>query len=85
MPVSERCDAGWREWEVPSEVPARSIWANDAEPLHLARQTYSVMSKRKERIALKDQRDFKKFLTTVGIIVIVLLIVVYLIFQGIAR
>ncbi len=43
------------------------------------------MSKRKERIALKDQRDFKKFLTTVGIIVIVLLIVVYLIFQGIAR
>ena len=35
------------------------------------------MSKRKQRIALKDQHDFKRFLTTVGIIVLVLIVIVY--------
>jgi len=39
------------------------------------------MSKRKERIAFKDQRDFKKFITAVGIIVLVLIVLVFLVFQ----
>jgi magnesium-transporting ATPase (P-type) len=42
------------------------------------------MSKRKQRIALKDQRDFKKFITWLGVAVIVLIIVVYIIFTRIA-
>lgn len=42
------------------------------------------MSKRKEKIAMKDQRDFKKFTMTVGIIMVVVILIVYLIFMQVA-
>jgi hypothetical protein len=35
------------------------------------------MSKRKQRIAAKDQQDFKSFAITVGVIVLVLIILVF--------
>jgi hypothetical protein len=40
------------------------------------------MSKRKARIAFKDQRDFRKFFITVGIIVLMLIVLVYVFFQA---
>ncbi len=38
------------------------------------------MSKRKARIAVKDQRDFKKFTTTLVIITLILVALVYFFF-----
>jgi len=38
------------------------------------------MSKRKQRIAAKDQQDFKKFAVTVGVIVLVLIVLVFTFF-----
>lgn len=38
------------------------------------------MSKRKERIAAKDQRDFKKFTTTLLVITLILVVLVYIFF-----
>lgn len=42
------------------------------------------MSKRRERIAIKDKRDFKKFATYLGVIVLILVIIIYFIFQSIS-
>lgn len=40
------------------------------------------MSKRKQRIAAKDQQDFKKFAVIVGVVVLILIVVVFAIFLG---
>lgn len=44
----------------------------------------SIMSKRRERIAIKDKRAFKKFATYLGVIVLILIIIIYFIFQNIS-